>query len=125
MKILMVDDDEALLSFFAKELEKRGFEIHQSVNGDEALHVWQELGPWEFVLTAYRFMPGTTIEDGVRLVTAIHGFNPFQRMAIMTTTPSEARGTLSEALRHQPVLRKPFRIEQVLRLLRKPVLPLS
>jgi hypothetical protein len=46
-------------------------------------------------------------------------------MAIMTTTPSEARGTLSEALRHQPVLRKPFRIEQVLRLLRKPVLPLS
>jgi CheY-like chemotaxis protein len=124
MKILMVDDDEALLSFFAKQLEKRGFEIHRSVNGDEALHVWQQLGPWEFVLTAYRFMPGT-IKDGVQLATAIHGINPFQRMAIMTATPTEARGMLPDALRHLPVLRKPFRIEQVLRLLRKPVLPLS
>jgi CheY-like chemotaxis protein len=125
MKILMVDDDKALLSFFAKELETRRFETYQSVNGDEALHVWQQLGPWEFVLTAYRFMPGTTIKNGVQLVTAIHGINPFQRMAIMTATPTEARGTLPEALRHLPVLRKPFRIEQVLRLLRKPVSPLS
>jgi CheY-like chemotaxis protein len=53
-KILMFDDNEALLSFFAKELEKRGFEIHQSVSGDEALHVWQELGPWDFVLSDFR-----------------------------------------------------------------------
>jgi CheY-like chemotaxis protein len=124
MRILMVDDDEALLSFFAKQLEKRGFEIHRSVNGDEALQVWQQLGPWEFVLTAYRFMPGT-IKDGVQLATAIHAINPFQRMAIMTATPTKARGMLPDALRHLPVLRKPFRIEQVLRLLRKPVLPLS
>ena len=95
MKILMVDDDEALLSFFARQLERRGFETHQSVNGDEALHVWQELGPWEFVLTAYRFMPGTIIKDGVQLLTAIHGISPFQRMAIMTATPTEARGRCS------------------------------
>lgn len=29
MKILMDDDDEALLSFFSEALEKRGFETHQ------------------------------------------------------------------------------------------------
>jgi CheY-like chemotaxis protein len=62
MKILMVDADEALLSFFAKELETRGLEIHQSVNGDEVLHVWHQLGPWDFVLTDYRFTSGTTIK---------------------------------------------------------------
>jgi CheY-like chemotaxis protein len=66
MKILMVDADEALLSFFAKELETRGLEIHQSVNGDEVLHVWHQLGPWDFVLTDYRFTSGTTIKDGIR-----------------------------------------------------------
>jgi hypothetical protein len=56
-------------------------------------------------------------------VTAIHGINPFERMAITTTTPCNARGALPEASRNLPVVRKPFRIEQMLRLLRKPVLP--
>jgi len=35
-----------------------------------------------------------------------------------------AGGKLPQAFRHLPVLRKHFRLEQVLRLLREPVLPL-
>jgi hypothetical protein len=72
----------------------------------------------------YRFIPGTKIKDAVQLPTAIHLINPFQQMAIMSTSQKEAREKLPEALRNLPVLRKPFRIEQVLRLLRLPVLPL-
>jgi hypothetical protein len=45
-------------------------------------------------------------------------------MAMMTSDPKETRGNLPRALRHLPVLRKHFRLEQVLRLLRQPVLPL-
>jgi hypothetical protein len=45
-------------------------------------------------------------------------------MAIMTAEPEEAREKLPQSLRHLPVLRKPFSIEQVLRLLREPVPPL-
>ena len=59
------------------------------------------------------------------MVTASHGINPLQQMAIMTSDPKEARRNLPEALRYLPVLRKPFRIEQLLRLLRQPVLPLE
>jgi CheY-like chemotaxis protein len=67
MRILLVDDDDALLSFLAKELENRGCEVHQSSSGGEAFHVWQRLAPWELVLTDYRFFPATKIRDGKHL----------------------------------------------------------
>ena len=124
MRILLVDDDDALLSFLAKELENRGCDVHQSSSGDEAIHVWRRLGPWEVVLTDYRFFLGTKIRDGAQLAAAIHGINPLQAMAIMTADPQGARSNLPKALRSLPILRKPFRVDQVLRLLRQPVLPL-
>ena len=43
----------------------------------------------------------------------------------MTAALHEAREKLPNALLDIPVLRKPFRIEQVLRLLREPLLPLD
>jgi hypothetical protein len=60
----------------------------------------------------------------VQLVTAIHEINPLQRMAMMTAEPKKSRGKLPNALRDLPVLRKPFNLEQLLRVLREPVLPL-
>jgi len=44
-------------------------------------------------------------------------------MAIMTADPKEVREKLPKALRNLPVLRKPFSIEELLRLLRQPALP--
>jgi two-component system, OmpR family, alkaline phosphatase synthesis response regulator PhoP len=124
MKILIVDDEDALLSFLAKELEERGYEVLPTHTGDEGLDLYKKNGPFAFVLSDYRFIPGTKIKDGVQLVTAIHVMNPNQRMAIMTAVPNEAREKLPKALWLLPVLPKPFKIEQVLRLLREPVLPL-
>ena len=124
MKILIVDDDHALLSFLTKELENRGCDVHQSSRVDGAFHVWQQSGPWELVLTDYRF-PGVKIKNGAHLVAAIHAINPLQTMAMMTSDPHGARRKLPKALRHLPILRKPFRLEEVLRLLRQPVLPLD
>jgi DNA-binding NtrC family response regulator len=124
MKILIVEDDDILAAFLAKELEARGFEILQTHFGDGGLKLYNRYGPWEFVLSDYRFIPGTQIKDGVELVTAIHSINPAQRMAIMTAWSEETRGKLPQALRFLPLLEKPFRFEQVLRLLREPVLPL-
>ena len=49
---------------------------------------------------------------------------PICQIAIMTADPTEVREKLPQALQHLPVLGKPFRLEQVLRLLRQPVLPL-
>jgi DNA-binding NtrC family response regulator len=124
MKILIVDCDDTLLSFLTKRLEACGYEVVPTHFGDGALSLYTKDGPFEFVLSDYRFIPGPEIKDGVQLVTAIHAINPAQRIAIMTAWVDEAREKLPEALRLLPVLEKPFRFEQVLRLLREPVLPL-
>ena len=124
MKILIVDDEDTLLSFLAEELEARGFEVLQTHFGDGGLDLYQKDGPLAFVLSDYRFVPGEKIKDGVQLVTAIHEINPHQRMAMMTADPQEARAKLPKALWHLPVLVKPFKVEQLLWVLREPVLPL-
>ena len=67
LKILLVDDDDALLSFLAKELENRGCDVHQSSSGDETFRVWQRLGPFAFVQADYRFIPGVNIKNCMQL----------------------------------------------------------
>jgi DNA-binding response OmpR family regulator len=124
MKILIVSGDDALVSSLTAELETRDFEVLPTHFGDGGLSLYKKDGPFAFVLVDYRFIPGTRIKDCVELVTTIHLINPFQQMAIMSASHREARER-PQALHNVPVLRKPFRIEQLLGLLRQPVLPLS
>jgi CheY-like chemotaxis protein len=119
-----VGGDDALLSSLTEELESRDFEVLTTHFGDAGLALYEKHGPLAIVLADYRFIPDVRIKDCVQLVTAIHLINPFQQMAMMTADPKEAREKRPQALQHVPVLQKPFRIEQVLRLLREPVLPL-
>lgn len=108
----------------AEELDTCWCEILHTYFGDGGLELYDKYGPWEFVLTDFRIVPGVKIKDGVELMIAIHRINPLQQMAIMTVDSKESRAKLPQALRHLPVLQKPFRLEQLLRLLREPVLPL-
>jgi DNA-binding response OmpR family regulator len=124
MKILIVGGDDALLSSLTEELESRDFEVLPTHFGDGGLSLFRKDGPFALVLADYRFIPGVTIKDCMQLVTAIHEINPLQPMAVMTAEANEVRRNLPLTLRHLPVLRKPFRVEQLLRLLREPVLPL-
>jgi DNA-binding NtrC family response regulator len=124
MKILIVGGDDALLSSLTEELESRDFEVLTTHFGDGGLHLYKKHGPWEFVLADYLFFPGVIIKDCMQLATAIHLINPLQQVAIMTAESKEAREKLRHSLRLFPVLRKPFKLEQLLRLLRQPMLPL-
>jgi|SRR5580692_3518471 DNA-binding response OmpR family regulator len=123
MKILIVGGGDARLSPLNKELQSRDFEVISTYFGDAALSLYKKDGPWEFVLADYLFFPGVIIKDCMQLVAAIHLINPFQQMAIMTAESKEAREKLPGGLGGLPILRKPFRIEQLLRLMRQPVLP--
>jgi hypothetical protein len=124
MKILIVGGGDSLLSSLTEELESGDFEILPTHFGDAVLDLYKKHGPLAVVLDDYRFIPGVGIKGCMELMTAIHLINPFQQMAILSAEANEVRRNLPLALRHIPVLRKPFRIEQVLRLLRQPVLSL-
>jgi DNA-binding NtrC family response regulator len=124
MKILIVGGGDALLSSLTEELESRDFDVLSTHFGDGGFSLFKKDGPFAFVLTDYRFFPGTNIKNAVQLLTAIQLISPFQQMAVMTAEANEARRNLPLTLRYLPVLRKPFKLEQVLRLLRQPVLPL-
>ena len=82
-------------------LESRDFEVLPTHFGDGGLELYKKHGPWELVLTDYRFFPGTKIRDGEQLAAAIHGINPLQTMSIMAADPKAARERLPEAL-HSP-----------------------
>ena len=63
MKILIVDDDDVLVAFLAKELEARGCETLQTHFGDGGLDLYQKEGPFAFVLADYRFFPCQEIKE--------------------------------------------------------------
>ncbi len=67
MKILIVDDDDALRSWLAGELEARGSEVLQTHFGDGGLHLFKKNGPFDLVLSDYKFIPGQMIKDRHRI----------------------------------------------------------
>lgn len=95
MRILVVDDDEAILEIIATMLRGAGHEIECASDGKEAFRVYRERGPFGFVLTGLA-MPGM---NGVELIGAIARASHRQNFGFMTA--------------HR-VLQKPFAVEQLL-----------
>lgn len=115
-RILIVDDDDVLRRWLRNQLEPRGFEVWEESQGDEALAAYQRNGPWDFVLSDLYFFRGEKIKNGLDLVRAIRAVCPEQALAIHT---SEARFDAPCT-----VLRKPYTVGALLRLLRRPLTPL-
>ena len=95
MKILLVDDMEHIRVAVKEFLEHQGVEVDVAVDGDEALRVFEERGPYTLVLTDLKH-PGLPAVD---LIAAIHSRHPQQAVIIATGFP---------------VFRKPYTLESLL-----------
>ncbi len=115
MKILVCDDDDGMLCWLKSSLVTRGFDVYLALGGDEALRIYRQNLPFDYVLTDLR-MPGNRIKDGMELVAAIRQLDPLQSI-IMHTNEEGLEAPC-------PVILKPYSLEKLLRLLRKPVQPL-
>jgi DNA-binding NtrC family response regulator len=111
MKILVVEDDEAQLLWLRKRLTEAGHEVRAGHDGDSGLKIWRSFGPFDIVVTDYRY-PGKTIRNGVDLIAAIRSIDPLQEF-IMQTSERNLPPPLSV-----PVLQKPYQIRQLLKLLK-------
>jgi CheY-like chemotaxis protein len=60
-KVLVVDDEEAILDLLSIYLEEEGYEVAVACNGEEALNRFRH-GHWDLVLTD-RMMPGMSGDE--------------------------------------------------------------
>lgn len=107
-KILVVDDEQGILDFFNKALNKEGYEVVTALNGLEAIKLVKEGKP-DLVILDIK-MPGI---DGIETLKRIRWLNK-KTIVIMLT----AYGTLDsakEALRlgAHDYITKPFKLDYI------------
>lgn len=109
MKILIVDDQESILSFLQDVLQDQGYEILTASDGNAALELYRNHRP-AFTLTDIT-MPGLT---GLELLRQIKSLNPEAAVILMTGAGTEAYAI--EALRGGAVnyLNKPIDINDLI-----------
>ncbi len=103
LKILVVDDEESLLSVLSQVLNRAGFQVMSASNGEEAWEIFKK-DPVPLVI-ADIVMPGMT---GIELLLKIKEEFPETQVIIMTSYASFE--TVTKALRHgaYDYLIKPF-----------------
>jgi DNA-binding NtrC family response regulator len=116
MKLLVVEDDEAQLSWLEANLADRGHCVRVASDGDTALARWNKYSPFDVVITDYRF-PGETIRSGLDLIAAVRSIDPLQAFVIQT---SERNLAAPFGVR---LIHKPYRFHRLLKLLKTPTQP--
>ena len=104
-KILVVDDEPAILFTLRRILEHAGFEVHTAENGLEGLSQFRR-GPWDLV-TLDRSMPGM---NGEEVAAEMRRLVPNVPLILITGFPN---AILQPGL-FNAILAKPFRSAELL-----------
>ena len=116
IRILIVDDEAAVLDALTRILNLEGFEVRTASNADEALGFLAAGGGCQvdLMITDYR-MPG---RDGLVLAREVRRILPRLPIILVTGSLVNVAEKDMEQLGISFVLRKPFRIAQVRNLVR-------
>ena len=114
VKILWVDDEIDLLKAHVIFLEQKGYEVHTSNNGNEALDMMRNV-PYDIVFLDEN-MPGLT---GLETLEIIKQINP--NLAVVMITKSEEESIMEEAIGSNisDYLIKPVKPNQILLSIKK------
>ena len=114
-KILLVDDDDAVLGMMQLTLERNGFEVVPATNVTEALK--QIVAQHFDVLITDLHMPGAG--DGFAVVTAMHHSQPEALTIVVSGFPDVQEAMAAILLQADEVLVKPFELKQLTELIRR------
>jgi CheY-like chemotaxis protein len=92
-RILVVDDEEAILYVFERYLSVAGYDVCVANDGFEAVRAG-EAGPFDLLITDFR-MPGM---NGVEVIHALRRLQPGLPALVISGNPIEA-GTMPEGVR--------------------------
>ncbi|TLY39484.1 MAG: response regulator [Nitrospirae bacterium] len=127
--ILLVDDEQSLLSLMGRDLEEHGFTVLKASNGEEALHLCQRyVGPIHLLL-ADIFLP---TEDqpstndpqapwvhGLGLARRVKALRPHIQVLLISGRTDEEIFALGGIKPGTPFLKKPFSSDTLIRKVRE------
>jgi CheY-like chemotaxis protein len=115
-RILLVDDNVDLLEMAGVLFEDRGFEVWTATTGVEAVETLRQVPEIDVLFTDI-VMPGM---NGFQLGHEALKLRPHIRVILVSGYPNPAAYTAGGEIHDFDFLSKPYRIEDVLRLLAKP-----
>ena len=121
-RILVIDDDEALLELYQAILEDAGYEVSLSPTVFADVSDVEQLHP-DLLLLDVKI---SQAEDGLTQLEQLRSYPPTRSLPVILCTAAAAKPTRErvEALRQQgvPVVYKPFDIEKLFQMIQR-VLP--
>jgi two-component system, cell cycle sensor histidine kinase and response regulator CckA len=115
--ILLVEDESGLRKFMSKVLEKQGYRVLETKDGEEALSICQDnLMHIDLVVTDYA-MPRMT---GLQLKEKVAAFNPSMKFLLISGYAEEVvEDNLQQGLNGGDFLEKPFLPDELARKVRE------
>lgn len=116
MKILVADDEPSLRELLKDMLESHGHEVVTARHGLEAMQQYmkarRDVG-FDYVITDYQ-MPE---KNGVVLIMEIRAVDPTQKCILVSADPPKLDSMTKELTGEFPMLAKPYRSADLLKLL--------
>jgi two-component system cell cycle sensor histidine kinase/response regulator CckA len=111
-RILLVEDEDAVRAFASRALSSRGYEVHEAINGAEALEVMEELDGEVDLVVSDVVMPEM---DGPTLLTEIRKTRPDLKFVFMSGYAEEAfsKNLPKEEQGNFGFLPKPYSLKQL------------
>ena len=113
MKVLIVDDNQALAENLGEILEDEGHQVRLADGAAAAMSLLGDPEAIDFALVDICLGE----DDGVALAVELKSAMPGLRLALMTAYSAEARVVRAEALEIGPIFPKPVPLEALVQLL--------
>lgn len=114
MRVLVIDDDDAIRETLAQLLDEEGFHVEEAINGLEALRAMLALDE-PMVALLDLWMPRMNGEATLKLIFADEELARRVGLIVMTANPSRINPDLRAELERRaiPVVVKPFDIDVI------------
>ncbi|MFN3567938.1 MAG: response regulator [Caldimicrobium sp.] len=116
VKILMMEDEKDLREALEELLKLSGYEVISCERGEEAIELYQKLGPFDVVILDLT-VPGKY--DGIQTFLELKKIDPEIRAILATGYAFKSETIDAKSIGFKEVLIKPFPLEELLQVLEK------